>query len=150
MNPKARNRAMRNFVASLLQSELTARELEDLADDLTQGPFAKELADFIREAMLNLSDISPAKKDPIPHQLSEAAAQAFDLITRRRLSKKFVTQVMMLTSPWVKEKNQGDSTVRELLEKYFVVASQSEAKKFLNLLQGESADPYLKGISRRG
>jgi hypothetical protein len=148
MNLKARQRIMRSFLASLLQSDLDESDLRELADDLAHGDIGIEMGELIREAMLNISDIGRSKKDT--SHVVPGDIVAYDLVNQRRLPKKFVYDVMALAAPWMKtEKIPASASMRELLKHYFNNASDAERRKFLTLLQGESVDPYLKGISRR-
>jgi hypothetical protein len=148
MNQKARRRAMRIFLAALLQSEMTADELNELSDELARGNLSQELAEFIREAARTLFEGRSSGNDfeqALPNVL-----EAFQLISRRKLSKKFVLDIMMLASPWLRhQKVQTDGTMRDLLERYFALAPLTDVRKFVRTLQGETSDQYLKGISRR-
>jgi hypothetical protein len=146
MNHKVRQRAMRSFLASLLQSNLTNAEMRELADDLTIGSFGKELGNFIQDAMLNLMDVD-RKTDYIKSD-SEQIINAHNIIARRRLSKSAVLQLMQLASPKLRLP-QLNGTMKDILESYFAIATPIDRDKFLSILRGEPADPYLKGISRR-
>jgi hypothetical protein len=138
---------MRSFVASLLQSDLNVEDLRSLADELVRGSFSFELAETIHD-VIGLTEMGRSRGNL--NVASPDVPQAYELITRRRLSKKLVSEIMLLASPWIKnQKVQGDGTVKDLLERYFAIAPSSEARTFLSLLRGESSDPYLKGISRR-
>ncbi len=148
MNPKARQRAMRSFLGALLQSELSIREMQELSDDLMYNSFGRELGAFIREAMTNVPNFLHSSADfnpPIPAQ-----ELAYDLITRRRMSKKAVQQLMSLASPGIKQRFlSSDGTLKDLIDEYFAMASSNESQKFLRILEGEPADAYMKGIARR-
>jgi len=139
---------MRSFLASLLHSDLTSVELQDLADDLTYGSFGKELGDFIRDAMLNLGNVGPRQNEAPYYEPSPI--RAYDLVTRKKMPKKIVQQLMMLASPNIRPKElQATKTVKDLLDWYFDMAPPNEIGKFLSILEGEPADAYLKGISQR-
>src|SRR5579862_4402606 len=149
MNSKIRRRAMRGFLASLLQSDLSEADILDLSYDLINGSFGGELGEFVRGAMLNLSTSVGSKSEPhsaeypTPHTV-------YNIIARRKLSKKAVQEMMTVASPWIRSSpNLPNGTMRELVDRYFAIASPPETARFLNVLQGESTDPYLKGISRR-
>lgn len=153
MNPNIRQRAKRNFLASLLQSNFSSREMLELAEELTFGNFAKELSDYIRE-WIHLSEIGEHRDAPgyneRPDTHASILSAALDTISRRRLSKKFVIQIMALASSWIKPSHfQTSGTAKEMIEKYLLTASPTEASKFLSILEGEPADAYLKGIVRR-
>lgn len=148
MNAKIRQRAMRGFLASVLQSDLTASDIHQLADELIFGTLGKELGECLLDAMPVLLESNQPKTEMHSNYPSESSA--YEVIAKRRLSKKAVQQLMSLASPWIKSKTVPSNVgIRELIENYFMTASPSEVSKFMSILEGESADPYLKGISRR-
>jgi len=61
MTPKVRQRAMRSFLASLLQSDLTGAEMRDLADELARGEGyyldKKDILQFHKEHTLNFVEL---------------------------------------------------------------------------------------------
>jgi hypothetical protein len=148
MNPKIRQRAIRNFVAALLQSDLSLSEMHELSEDLIHGSLGRELGEFMLDAMINIPD-SPSQTSSFSSPRS-AQDLAYDLIMRRRLPKKSVLQLITLASPGIKPKHfPPNGTLRELIDKFFVYATSNEVEKFLNILEGEPADAYMKGIARR-
>jgi hypothetical protein len=153
MSPKTRQRAMRSFLASLLQSDFNQHEMYELAEELTFGSFGKDLGDYLRE-WIRIDDLGRFKETGSysnePDISNSLLGTALEIIGRRKLSKKMVVQIMSLASSWVKPKNlENSGTVREIVERYMFTASQAEIAKFLNILGGEPADAYVKGISRR-
>lgn len=149
MNSRVRQRAMRMFYASLLQSDLTSREIRDLADDLAYGSFGRELGEYLQNMNLIMADVDRSGKSDFPSSQSKQG-MAYDIVAKRKLTKKMVLQLMSLASPWIRAQQLSDTgSMKEMIEKYFVVAPQSEVSKFMNILEGEPADAYLKGISRR-
>ena len=156
MSPKVRQRAMRSFLASVLQSDLNQHDMNELVDELTFGSFGRELGEFLRE-WIQISDLGRSKEfesygpSNEPSTSDSLLDTALDVIGRRKLSKRMVVQLMSLASPWVSPKSlENSGTVREVVEKYMFTASPSEINKFLNILRGEPADAYVKGISRKG
>jgi len=147
MNQDMRRRAKRGFLASLLQSDLSTSDMLDLAEDLMYGSFGRELGEFLRESLAGISDYSRGG------QLSlapSAQTLALDLIGRRRMSKRSVVQLMSLASPGVGPQNfPANATMKEMIDKYFMMAPTAEIDKFISILEGEPADPYIKGIARR-
>jgi hypothetical protein len=119
--------------------------MRELADDLTFGSFGKELGKLVRDAMLNVIDID---RNSNFTKSSSTQINAHNLIARRRLSKSAVLQLMQLASPKLRLP-QPNGTMKDILASYFDIASSSDKDKFLSILEGEPADPYLKGISRR-
>ena len=150
MNSKARQRAMKAMLGSLLQADLTMSEIRELADDLIFGSFGKEFGEYLREMNMFLSEADRNRGDYPSSQSQSMQSTAQNVIERRRLSKKVVQQLMSLASPWIKSPQLPNSgTMKELIEKYFMVAPPNEVSKFIDILHGEPADAYLKGISRR-
>jgi hypothetical protein len=153
MNTKTRQRAMRSFLAALLQSDLTIHVIRQLADDLNFGSFGRELAEYIQEVM-HLGDFD-SLKDVGKHSRESAIPvsavnSAMDIISKRKLSKKVVAQLMGLASPWMKlSQIENSGSTKEIIEKYMLLATSADVSKFLSILEGEPADAYMKGIARR-
>ncbi|MBR0838292.1 hypothetical protein JQ612_34270 [Bradyrhizobium manausense] len=148
MNPKTRQRAMRSFLASLLQSELSIAEIEEIADELYFGTFGKEVGDFMRNA---LNTLTVTDKDKLKSSREETLVKSInETILRRRLPKKAILQLITLAAPRIKSTQFSlNSTVPELLEKFMDIANPSEVKSLVSILEGEPADAYLKGIAKR-
>jgi hypothetical protein len=147
MDQKVRQRATRYLLAGLLQSDLSAGDLQSLSFELTHGNLSRELGDLIMDLVFVFEAIErPRGERNVPS--SDLVSIAYAIAARRRLSKKAVFQLMSSVSLKIKPKD--GVTLREAFENYFRLASVEEADSFLEVLSGESADPYLKGISRRG
>jgi hypothetical protein len=148
MNPKTRQRAMRGFLASLLQSDLSKFEIKEIAEDLYYGSFGRELGELIRDSMDMWTDAD--RYNPKSIQESPSTKAIYDTIVRRRIPKRSVIQLMTLASPGLKSKQfSPNASVPELLEKFLSTATQGEIQSFSSILEGEPVDAYLKGISRR-
>ena len=131
MNPKIRRRAFRNFVASLLLSDMSAAEMHQLADELSHGNLASELGKLIRD-MAELSGIESSKKDlrrsrnhtersKNPSSPQDSRIQvALNAINRRRLSKKEIWELMRTASPGFNTEHiSTHATVKEHVSRYF-------------------------------
>lgn len=159
MNPKIRRRALRNFAASLLLSEMNAAEMRQLADELSAGNLTLELGELIRD-MAELAAIDNLKKEieqnrnPSEQNIISQNSRlrlALNAINRRRLSKKAIWEIMRSVSPeYDTEHISGDATVKQHVARYFATVSANDIARFLNLLEGDPIDAYLKGISKRG
>lgn len=148
MNQKTCQRAMRSFLASLLQSDLTPTELRQLADELMVGSFGRELGEFIEDVMLSLGDDRRLRDDVGKPELGWE--EAYEVILRRRLSKEAVLHLMAIASPQLNsQKIPSGKTLKRYLEWYAKIASSDEFSRFLSIIGGESVDPYLKGITHR-
>jgi hypothetical protein len=144
---------MRGFLASLLQSDISQQEMYELADELSSGSFGRDLGDYLRN-WIHIGEVGRDKEfDRYDEKLrgrDSMLAVAVETISRRRMSKKMVTQIMALASNWVKPSQlQASGTTKEMVEKYLLTAPLAEANKFLSILEGEPADAYMKGIARR-
>lgn len=139
---------MRSFLASLLQSELSIAEIEEIADELYFGTFGKEVGDFMRNA---LNTLTVTDKDKLKSSREETLVKSInETILRRRLPKKAILQLITLAAPRIKSTQFSlNSTVPELLEKFMDIANPSEVKSLVSILEGEPADAYLKGIAKR-
>lgn len=148
MNSKTRQRAMRSFLAALLQSDLTKSEMDEIADGFAYGSLGTDLAQFIREAMEQV--VGPNRFEPELALPTSAETMIHETILRRKMPKKSVLQLMTLASPWMKPKDiPANLSTREAVERYVRLASPPEVSKLYSILQGEPADAYMKGIARR-
>jgi hypothetical protein len=147
MNSRTRQRAFRALLGSLLQSELTISEIRNIAEECYLGSFGPDFGNFLRNAMDTLDD---ANNRPKTLDEEPPTKELLELVNRRRLSKKEVVQLMTLAAPKIKSNSFPPSfPMMELLERFVATATLGEIQSFLNILQGEPADAYLKGISRR-
>ena len=161
MNPRIRRRAFRNFVASLLLSEMTTAEMRQLADNLSYGNFGSELGELVRDmAQLLATDNSKkeigrnkgqSERNKNLSSLQDSRIRvALNAINRRRLSKKAIWELMRTASPgFDTDAVSADATMKEHVSKYFESVSANDVARFLNLLEGETTDAYLRGISKR-
>ncbi|WP_024576156.1 MULTISPECIES: hypothetical protein [unclassified Afipia] len=151
MNERSRRRAIRNFVASILISNLSKFEIYEVIDDLSYGSLGREIAEALREASGIIRDEPTAR-----HLSSEKddvfrfANVAYETVQRRKMPKKILIKMMIDVAPKLFQRSRPpNGTVRELLELFFEKASPSQAAQLLNLVNDGSQDPYLKGIVRR-
>lgn len=139
---------MRAFLGSLLQSELSIPEIEEIAEEFYFGSFGKEVGEFLRSALNTLGETGRNRAKSLPDDPSTKGI--YELINRRRLAKKVVLQLMHLAAPNIRPGHlPANASMLELIEKFLTIATQTEISSFLSTLQGETADAYLKGIARR-
>jgi hypothetical protein len=152
MNIGTRRRAFRSMLAGLLQSELSDSEIREIADDLSWGSLGREFSEYVRDSLFTMNTdrltnykVASDRYDPIHAELKA-------LISERRLPKKIVQQLILSAAPKLKTMKAlpKDFTMDELLEHFLRSATSNDISAFLNILRGEPADAYLKGISRRG
>lgn len=153
MNPKTRQRALRCFLGALLQSDLSPREMHEIAEAMKSGELGSHLGEMILD-IIQYSEVEPQKEIETPSMefdvRSSIIKAALDTVVKRRLSKKQVLQLMAIVSPEAASAQMRiNSTVRELIARFLKTASYADAMMFLNILEGEPTDAYLKGISNR-
>jgi hypothetical protein len=154
MNRNLRKRVFRNFVASLLLSDISHVEMRELASELDNGDLALELSELVRNMSdLMASEANSSKKEPTRKGQSAdpRIRTVMNAILRRRLTKKVVWELMRAASPnFSPDYFSPNATLKEQVSGYLTMASNNDAAKFLTLIEGrETADPYLKGISNR-
>ena len=149
MRLKTRERAIRIILASLLESDLSTRELKELADSLSQHSLSWDLSDLLRDTLSHLTKFEEANK--LPDRLNELEDLAYSIVQRRRLSKKVILNHMKnAASTPVDQMIQPKLSVRDMLHEFFLSAPLNEIDKFLELLQGsKKTDAYLKCIIQR-
>jgi hypothetical protein len=163
MNLRIRRNALRRFAASLLLSEMSATDMRLLADELSHGNLGAELGEIIREiADSSVVDSSRKEIGRNKHQFernrylsgsqNSQIRAALSAVNRRRLSKRALWELMRAASPGFDTEKMfsTDAAIKEHVSKYFETVSANDAARFINLLEGDSADAYLKGISKRG
>jgi hypothetical protein len=149
MRLKTRERAARIVLASLLGSDLTIRELKELADGLSEHSFSWELSDLLRDTLRHLTDFEEVSKSrDHPDELEELA---YTIVQRRRLPKRMIIEYMRdAASIPTKQMIEPNLPIREMLRAFFRTASLSDIDKFMDMIQGNKrTDAYLKGIIRR-
>jgi hypothetical protein len=148
MNHRTRQRVMRTLLGSLLQSEISISEIEEIAEEFYLGSFGRDFGEFVRNAVNTLDAVEEIKPKLLQEEASISAIS--ETINRRRLTKKAVTQLMTLAVPRIKPNSFSTNySISELLENFINTATPAEVKSFHNILRGEPADAYLKGIARR-
>jgi hypothetical protein len=148
MRVAVRRRIIRNFVASILSSDLSRSDIYEMMDELQTGRFSYELAEVLRDVMMILREeparyeVSPVLEPPEPVKI------AYGFIQKRKMSKRalFDTMIALGAKP---PKNLQGGTTRQLLEWFFAGATPTQADKFLGVLGGDKQDQYLKGIVGR-
>jgi hypothetical protein len=151
MDRKARQRILRSFLASLIQSELSVDDLRALAIELDTGSLGQELSQIILDTIRGIAkfDDNSANADfPADDPLDEA----LNAIQTRKMPKKMVMELMKIASPSLREPTIAPSMQKSLsqgLRRFFESATENERQVFLEILSGKSADAYLKGITSR-
>ena len=150
-----RERAIRTIVSSFLQSDLTAKEINEISDG-----FLYE-ADFIQDigkALYQLSDIiysRSLKKQTEKNEFKDGFVEkALEIIKKKRLSKTEIISTMKKINPDISntiEPRVKKMTVKKLLSEFLSISGLSDFTQFVNILEGQSGsvDKYLEGILNR-
>ncbi|MBI1686959.1 hypothetical protein [Caulobacter hibisci] len=141
MMQTARYRALlRSLFASVLQSDLSAADLQALASELRRGRLADELAYMIEQTSKHF-------RDP-PDMASDDLRALERLIKDKRLTKSAVYNI--ISSIDAGSKAPESATLRQMLQDFLSSASSKQIEKLLDVLGSvEGVDPYLKGITDR-
>ena len=149
MRHKTKERVMRILLASLLESDLSTRELKEVANGLTEQRFSWDFGKILHDTIMHLYDLEVDKQPPF-HQ-DEIENIAYEIVKRRKITKKLLTDFIGIVSQDLRRMVPFDPPVREILVDFFNLASREEANHLMEMLQeGKKADAYLKGIMQRG
>lgn len=151
MDRKLRQRILRNFLASLIQSELTVDDLRALAVEFDNGSLGQELSQVILDTISGISKFDIAV-DTANFSPEAPLVEALNAIQSKKMSKKMVMELMKIASPSLKQPTIAPWMQKSLsqgLRRFFESASDNERQVFLEILSGKSADAYLKGITSR-
>ena len=148
MRHKTRERVMRLFLASLLESDLSTRELKEVAIDLTEQRFSWEFGKILHDTIMHLSDLEVDKQ--LPYHRDEFDKIAYEIVQRRRIAKKVLIDFIGSVSQDLGRSVPFGPPVRQILKEFFSLASREEANHLMEMLEGGKADAYLKGIMQRG
>jgi hypothetical protein len=147
---RTRARAIRILLSALLDSQLTVTELGEIAHELSKSSeLSSDIAELLRDVLSKL-DIPGAKK-LVSGERETLDALAYSWISRRRLSKQAVLELMS-TAKGKQQRDLGNpsQSMKELLKDFFSTGSMNDIRKFMEMLeQSGKEDPYLQGISRR-
>ncbi|MBP1097474.1 hypothetical protein [Bradyrhizobium diazoefficiens] len=151
MNERARRRAMRNIVASLMMSNLTKHDVLEVAEEFLYGDFGHELGSMLRHMAMILPDVPSERyvtaSSPEPPSLNEGV---YELVQRKKMSKKALLEAIGSVAPKLIRSEQPTGTIRQLIEWFFDRATPTQSSRLVSLLSDAAQDPYLKGITRRG
>jgi hypothetical protein len=129
---------------TILQSNLDARELRSLAEELRRGRLSDELAFMLDQAVehFQVSDLNDEENIFID--------EVEQLIKERRISKESLFNIITSIDVTILPKNFSKMTVKQMISAFFDNANKSQVKKLIDVLSSSSApDPYLKGISEK-
>jgi hypothetical protein len=156
MSPKTQERIVRNFAAAILNSDLSLSQMRQLADSLEERT---DLVDKLQTVLLDLIQTlegrsslpQPSRRYPVGERERQEGL-VLDLVQRQNLSKSDIVQKMLDTSSAmrVNQARLRKESTREVIERFFRIASNSEIQEFVTALRAsQDRDPYLKGINRQ-
>jgi len=145
-------RVLRSFLASLLESELTWKELDQFGDDLGDDDTVKTFQEAVYRlaATLQMVDMPRPPAPPPPPPSDDRVSLLLDLVQRKRLPKAEIVGRMNSIAPNLPlPKSALNRTMRELVE-WYVRANSNKVNELIQGLGGETLDDdYLKGIINR-
>lgn len=149
MRSKTRARVMRLFLASLLESNLSVRELDEVAQGLTEQSFSWEFGELLQEITIHLKELESTKKQL--NRSDNLQAFTYDIVQRRKIPKAALIELVKDVYPDIGSTMRlTNFTVREIIREFLSLASPKKAEKLIDILnEGIERDEYLKGIMRR-
>ncbi len=157
MKSKTWERARRIILSSLLRSDLTMTEIQEIGKALVNdSDFSQHLGLLIKDVFMRIdaSTYLGHTKHLMPHYERHGGAsdKAMLLINKRRIPKREIVPILKALCPEMKNYfRQPKRTVREMVDAFFKGASERSVSEFIHWLdKGISAsDPYLRGIMRK-
>lgn len=161
MKNSTRDKMARSLIASLLSSDMTQRELAEIAESfITQDRFIREIGFILQEINSRLS-ISKNGHDPeadfvIPSENSLSSSELESLIKNAGMSHADILHIIEDISPelafFLSRRRYSTST---LIEKLFTSASTKDRQRVLNALVERAMstipthDPYIEFINEK-
>jgi hypothetical protein len=156
MKSISRQKALRIILSSLLSSELSLDDLTDIGhsisrhDDfaLTLGSLLQDLTHKIDTRLQIKTDIVFSDKEDKLGYLIEKATM---IINRKRLSKKFVNDLVVSLYPNYKPILKSQTTLKDSLTSLLKEVGRESFIEFLELLDNREInnDEYFSGIMRK-
>jgi len=159
MNAKTRERAMRVLLSSLLESNLTVREMNEISDALLEdSDFPQTFGQLIKDIVISMEvNTRSLKPKPTIIPLAETddtpVKTALLLIKKKRLLKNGVLERLRTLSPDVQiflEKLPKKLSLPEILNRCYNEMPQ-QFNEFISWLSGKEIpyDDYLEGILQK-
>lgn len=138
---------LRNVVASVLTTQLSSREIRDLAMDL-RGSLGFELSDVLYDLSMRFSRFDMASESKRPSDEIDSLARVLE---NRDVSKAQVFSIMREIAPEAAPKTLSKFGLERMLSEFSGRASENQNKVFQKRLNAlVSDDPFLRGIIKRG
>lgn len=156
MNAKTRERAMRVLLSSLLESNLTVREMNEISDAFMDDrlfplTFGQLIKDIVMSMETNTRSLKPKPAIAARSETDDTPVKtALLLIKKKRLLKNGVLEMLGTLSPDIQafiEKLPKKLSLTEILNRCYNEMPQ-QFNEFLYWLRGREIpyDDYLEGI----
>jgi hypothetical protein len=140
INDPRYRRILRSMFSAIMQSDLSATDLNRLAEELRRGRLSDELGYMIHEVNRHFYD--PSISGDVMKQVHAAER----LIREKRIAKAAVINILHSIAPELVTDNR--MAIRGILQEFFLSAGAQQSKKLLDVLAATgNLDPYHKGIS---
>lgn len=161
MKRKQHDYLVRNFLISLLQSNLSDRDLSELAADLQfNSDFQKSIGILLEDTLRNFRYSSSFKEPVVKYpkdKIFDPPDSIIDLIqklaSQKKMSKDRMLNRMRKVDPKLSViESVRHGTLRDLISYFVETHSSASAKELLNSIGASSADEgdaYLTGITQR-
>lgn len=157
MRSKTWERARRIILSSLLRSNLTQIEIQEIGKAfMNETDFSQDLGWLIKDVFMRIDESTRLghKKHLMPNYEKHVNIldKSMFLINKRRIPKREIVPILKALCPEMKNYfRQPKRTVREMVSAFFETASGEKIDEFMDWLhKGMSySDAYLKGIMRR-
>jgi hypothetical protein len=159
MNAKIREHAMRVLLSSLLESNLTVREMNEISDAfINDSDFPQTFGQLIKDIVISMeTNTHSLKSKPARIPLLETdetpVKTALLLIKKKRLLKKVVLKRLVTLSPDIQEfldKQPKRLSLAEILNRCYNEKPQQFNQFFSWLKEREIPyDDYLEGILQK-
>ncbi len=157
MNAKTQERAMRVLLSSLLESNLTVREMNDISNAfMDDGKFPQTFGQLIKNIVISMETNTRLlkQKPEITSLIDESPVKtALLLIKKKHLLKNRVLEVLGTLSPDIQElidKLPKKLSLTEILNRCYNEMPQ-QFNEFIDWLRGKQIpyDDYLEGILQK-
>lgn len=133
---------LRSLYTAILQTNLSANDLKQLANELRRGQLADELA-YMLDKVSN--HFQGADKRDAP---SELVSEAERTIKERKITKSSLFNIIRSIDDSALSPSAGTLSIRHILDRFFDNATDNQARKLMEVLSSlDAPDPFLKGIS---
>ncbi|MGJ8617356.1 MAG: hypothetical protein ACSHWS_10975 [Sulfitobacter sp.] len=140
MRTEKYNRLVRSLAASVLQSDLTDKELKELLEMLQNGRLNRDLENVLEGFVWKIPSYE--------HSKNHFADDFTEDVLETRVSKTLLHNV--ISSLLGEDAPNKSKTMRDMIIAFEMQASSNQKKKLLDILRSNvEGDAFLRGISDR-